>query len=89
MIEEPNKENEQVEKLFEAARKEHQKNYRQLEKTSGILLVLASLLMATIFLVALAYSENSLIVQAISIVSLVVAVGLFARGLQQALVGRR
>lgn len=89
MTEKSNKENEQVEELFEAARKEHQKNHRQLEKTSGILLVLASLLMATIFLVALAYSENSLIVQAISIVSLVVSVGLFARGLQHALIGRR
>ena len=82
-------ENEHVDKLFEQMRDEHRRNRRQVEKASGVTLIIASLGMAAIFLAALGYSESSLLVQAVSIVCLIVAVGLFTRGLQIALMGRQ
>lgn len=82
-------ENEHVEMLFQQMRDEHRRDRRQLEKASGVMLIIASLVMAAIFLAALGYSGNNLLVQGVSIISLIVAVGLFARGLQHALIGRR
>ncbi len=82
-------ENEHVEKLFRQMRDEHHRSRRELEKASGVVLIIASLVMAAIYLTALGYSANNLLVQGVSIISLIVAVGLFARGLQHALIGRR
>ncbi len=82
-------EKEHVDKLFEQMRDEHRRSRRQLEKTSGGTLIIISLVMAAIFLVALGYSGKNLLVQVVSIISLIVAVGLFAQGLQHALIGRR
>ncbi len=82
-------ENEHVEKLFQQMRDEHRRDRRQLEKVSGVMLIIAGLVMAAIFLAALGYSENNRLVQGVSIIFLIVAVGLFARGLQFALLGRR
>jgi len=82
-------ENEHIDRLFERMREEHRRDRRQVEKTSGVTLIIISLIMAVTFLAALVYSGNSLLVQAISIISLIIAVGLFGRGLQYALMGRR
>lgn len=82
-------ENEHVDRLFERMRDEHRRDRRQVEKVSGVTLIIISLVMTVIFLAALVYSGNSLLMQAISIISLIVAMGLFGRGFQYALMGRR
>lgn len=81
--------NEHIDRLFESLHQERRQTRRQLEKVTGAALIIVSLVMAALFLAALGSSENSLLVQSLSIVSLIVAVGLFALGLQHALIGRR
>ena len=81
--------NEHVDRLFESLHHERRQTRRQLERVTGAALIIVSLVMAALFLAALGSSENSLLVQSLSVVSLIIAVGLFALGLQHALIGRR
>jgi high-affinity Fe2+/Pb2+ permease len=74
---------------FEELRKQEDQARRRLETIGGLMLAGLSLALAMLFLVVLKMSQKQPFDLALTIIMLAIAVALFAKGLKDALIGRR
>jgi uncharacterized membrane protein len=79
----------QAEKFLNALREESKKGHRELERRGGIATIVASLVMAVVFLAALNFTQNIAAMKYLSVFFLCLSVLLFARGMHDVVLGRK